>query len=38
MPLPPNCLFANFQTGDCLECEDGYDINPPGKCSAAAKI
>lgn len=33
MKLPPNCLFANFQNGDCLECEEGYEINPPGKCT-----
>ena len=36
--LPPNCLFANFQTGDCLECEEGYEISPSKICTEAAKI
>ena len=38
MKLPPNCKIANFQTGDCLECETGFDFHPSKGCTAAVKI
>lgn len=31
--LPPNCQFANIQTGDCLQCVSGWVIqNAGGPC------
>lgn len=37
--LPPNCAFANFQNGACLECQEGYQINlAEGSCENKPEI
>ena len=37
MVLPPNCKFANFQNGACLECHSGYKPNN-GACDLLPQI
>ena len=37
--LPPNCIAANIQTGECLQCTDSYQILAPGApCSKKVVI
>lgn len=31
LKLPPWCVKVNYN-GFCIECQEGYDINPNGKC------